>query len=173
MNWSAASLELGTLALALLVLAWDLVIPARRDDPRRGGLFVLAGIGLAGLLGWSLRVAAPATLSDAFVLDGFALFTKRILLAAALLTVGSDGKITRASLTVGGVAPAPVRMTAIEKALIGEGGSEDRFHELCEACREIDAMGDVYASTEYRQHLATVMSRRALVKAYGRAAGTA
>ena len=34
-------------------------------------------------------------------------------------------------------------------------------------------MGDVYASTEYRQHLATVMSRRALVKAYGRAAGTA
>jgi len=30
-------------------------------------------------------------------------------------------------------------------------------------------LGDVYASTEYRQHLATVMARRALVKAYGRA----
>jgi carbon-monoxide dehydrogenase medium subunit len=93
--------------------------------------------------------------------------------AAALLTVGSDGKITRASLTVGGVATAPMRMTAIEEALVGGTGSEDRFRDLCEACREIDAMGDVYASTEYRQHLATVMSRRALVKAYGRATGAA
>ena len=93
--------------------------------------------------------------------------------SAALLEVGSDGKITRASLTIGGVGAAPVRMTAIEEALIGESGSEDRFRELCEACREIDAMGDVYASMEYRQHLATVMSRRALVKAYGRATGSA
>lgn len=87
MNWSAASLELGTLALALAVLAWDLAFPARSADPRRGGLFVLSGIGLAGLLGWSLRLPVPATLSDAFVQDGFALFTKRILLAAVLLTV--------------------------------------------------------------------------------------
>jgi carbon-monoxide dehydrogenase medium subunit len=109
---------------------------------------------------------------------GFVEFSRRhgdfaVASAAALLEVGRDGKIGRASLTVGGVALAPVRMTAIEQALIGEGGSEDRFRELCEACREIDAMGDVYASTEYRQHLATVMSRRALVKAYGRATGKA
>ena len=93
--------------------------------------------------------------------------------AAALLEVDGDGRISRASLTVAGVATAPLRMTAIEQALIGESGSEDRFRDLCEACREIDAMGDVYASTEYRQHLATVMSRRALVKAYGRATGKA
>jgi carbon-monoxide dehydrogenase medium subunit len=93
--------------------------------------------------------------------------------SAALLEVGSDGKISRASVTVGGVGAAPLRMSAIEQALIGETGDEDRLRDLCESCREIDAMGDVYASTEYRQHLATVMSRRALVKAYGRAAGTA
>lgn len=93
--------------------------------------------------------------------------------AAALLEVDGSGRISRSSLTVGGVATAPLRMTAIEQALIGESGSEERFRELCEACREIDAMGDVYASTEYRQHLATVMSRRALVKAYGRATGKA
>lgn len=109
---------------------------------------------------------------------GFVEFSRRhgdfaVAAAAALLEVGSDGKIGRASLTVAGVATAPMRMTAIEQALIGEGGSEERFRDLCEACREIDAMGDVYASTEYRQHLATVMSRRALVKAYGRATGKA
>jgi len=93
--------------------------------------------------------------------------------AAVLLEAGADGKITRASLTVGGVGASPVRMTEIEQALIGGDGSEDRLRELCEACRGIEAMGDVYASSEYRQHLAAVLSRRALVKAYGRATGAA
>ena len=92
--------------------------------------------------------------------------------SAALLETGSDGKITRASLTVGGVGAAPVRMNGIEDALIGQTGDEEKLRELCEDCRDIDALGDVYASTEYRQHLATVMSRRALVKAYTRATGT-
>ena len=93
--------------------------------------------------------------------------------SAALLEVGSDGKITRASVTVGGVGAAPLRMSDVEQALIGETGDEDRLRDICESCREIDAMGDVYASTEDRQHLATVMSRRALLKAYGRATGKA
>jgi carbon-monoxide dehydrogenase medium subunit len=93
--------------------------------------------------------------------------------AAALLEVGEDGAITRASLTIGGVGAAPVRMSDIEQALIGQSGDEEKLRELCEAGREIDALGDVYASSEYRQHLATVMSRRALVKAYDRATGKA
>ena len=93
--------------------------------------------------------------------------------AAALLEVGEDGAITRASMTVGGVGAAPVRMSDIEQALIGQSGDEEKLRELCEAGREIDALGDVYASSEYRQHLATVMSRRALVKAYDRATGKA
>ncbi len=89
--------------------------------------------------------------------------------AAALLEIDAAGLITRASLTVGGVGAAPVRMDKIEEALIGLSGDEEKFRDLCEGCREIDALGDVYASSEYRQHLATVMSRRALVKAYSRA----
>ena len=89
--------------------------------------------------------------------------------AAALLEIDGAGLITRASLTVGGVGAAPVRMDKIEEALIGLSGDEEKFRDLCEGCREIDALGDVYASSEYRQHLATVMSRRALVKAYSRA----
>ena len=93
--------------------------------------------------------------------------------AAALLEVDQGGGITRASLTVGGVGAAPVRMTSIEEELIGQNGDEEKLRELCESCREIDALGDVYASSEYRQHLATVMSRRALVKAYSRSNGGA
>jgi NADH-quinone oxidoreductase subunit N len=87
MNGTAASLELGTLALAVAVLAWDLLIPGRRPDARRAGMFVLAGAGLLGLIGWSFTLPTPVNLTDAFVLDGFALFTKRILLASVLLAV--------------------------------------------------------------------------------------
>jgi len=93
--------------------------------------------------------------------------------AGALLEVGGDGTISRASVTVGGVGPAPVRVSALEETITGTAGSEESFRAACEVCREIDAMGDVYASTEYRQHLAAVMARRALVKAYDRATGKA
>ncbi|MGB0577137.1 MAG: FAD binding domain-containing protein, partial [Alphaproteobacteria bacterium] len=60
--------------------------------------------------------------------------------AAALLEVGKDGAITRASLTVGGVGAAPVKMSDIEQALIGQSGDEKKLRELCESCREIDAL---------------------------------
>jgi len=89
--------------------------------------------------------------------------------AAVLLEVDFEGKILRSSLTVGGIAAAPVRMTEIEKSLVGLVPNEEKFREICETCRGIEALGDVYASSEYRQHLATVLSRRALVKAYERA----
>jgi NADH-quinone oxidoreductase subunit N len=87
MNGTAAILEISTLILAVAVLAWDLILPAPRTDSRRGGLFALAAAGLAGLLAWSFFLPSPLTLTDAFVQDGFALFTKRILLAAALFAV--------------------------------------------------------------------------------------
>jgi carbon-monoxide dehydrogenase medium subunit len=93
--------------------------------------------------------------------------------AAALLEVDGAGKVTRASVTIGGVGVTPIRMAEIEQAVIGTAGDEDQLREICEVCRSIDALGDVYASTEYRQHLATVMSRRALLKAWKRATGNA
>ena len=107
---------------------------------------------------------------------GFVEFARRhgdfaIVSAAALLEEDKAGRITRASVTVGGVGPAPVRMSEVEQAVTGEVGSEALFREACEACRKIDAMEDVHAPASYRQHLAAVMSRRALEKAHGRTAG--
>ena len=104
---------------------------------------------------------------------GFVEFARRhgdfaIASAAALLEMDSGGKIKRASLTLGGVAVGPVRMTNVEKALMGQTPSEDLFRQLCEECRKVDAIDDVHAPASYRQHLAAVMSRRALVAAHGR-----
>ena len=90
--------------------------------------------------------------------------------SAVLLDVADGGKITRASVTVGGVGPSPLRVTAVEEGLAGETGSTELFTEIAEKCREIDAMEDVYAPAWYRQHLAAVLTRRALAKAFSRAA---
>jgi carbon-monoxide dehydrogenase medium subunit len=89
--------------------------------------------------------------------------------SAVLLDVDSGGKIKRASVTVGGVGMSPVRVTAVEEALTGETGSVELFTDISEKCREIDAMEDVYAPAWYRQHLAAVLTRRALGKAFSRA----
>ncbi len=104
---------------------------------------------------------------------GFVEFARRhgdfaIASAAALIEVDAAGKIGRASLTLGGVNVKPVRMYEVERKLIGQAPSEDLFRELCEECRKVDAIDDVHAPASYRQHLAAVMSRRALVAAMGR-----
>ena len=104
---------------------------------------------------------------------GFVEFARRhgdfaIASAAALLEMDASGKVKRASLTLGGVAVGPIRVKEVEKALVGQTPSEDLFRQLCEECRKVDAIDDVHAPASYRQHLAAVMSRRALVAALSR-----
>ncbi len=48
----------------------------------------------------------------------------------------------------------------------------DLFRDACESCRKFEAIDDVHAPASYRQHLAAVLSRRALEKAYARLRGT-
>jgi carbon-monoxide dehydrogenase medium subunit len=91
-----------------------------------------------------------------------------IVSAAALLEEDNNGKVTRASLTLGGMGPAPVRAGEVEHALIGEVIAEKRLREICETLRKLDAIDDIHAPASYRQQLATVLSRRALLKAHER-----
>ena len=91
-----------------------------------------------------------------------------IVSAAALLEEDASGKIRRAAVALGGVGAAPVRMTEVETALVGQTASAALFAEAGERCRTIDAMGDVHAPASYRRHLAAVLSRRALETAHGR-----
>ncbi|HTS41928.1 MAG TPA: xanthine dehydrogenase family protein subunit M [Xanthobacteraceae bacterium] len=93
-----------------------------------------------------------------------------IVSAAVLLERDSGGKITRASVTIGGIGPAPVRATDVEQAVVGKPASGQLFRAACESCRKLDAIEDIHAPASYRQHLAAVLSRRALEKASGLAA---
>jgi carbon-monoxide dehydrogenase medium subunit len=93
-----------------------------------------------------------------------------IVSTAVLIEEDSNGKVTRASVTLGGMGPAPVRASEVERALIGEVIEEKRLREICETLRKLDAIEDIHAPTSYRQQLATVLPRRALIKAHERIA---
>jgi carbon-monoxide dehydrogenase medium subunit len=91
-----------------------------------------------------------------------------IVAAAALIAEDKAGKVTRASLTLGGLGPAPIRASDVERALIGETIEEKRLRDICEPLGKLDAVDDIHAPASYRQHLATVLARRALLKAHQR-----
>jgi aerobic carbon-monoxide dehydrogenase medium subunit len=88
--------------------------------------------------------------------------------AAALLDGDGNGRITRASLTIGGMGMVPVRVREVEQAIIGQVPNRELFGEICESCRKLEAIDDVHAPATYRQHLAAVLSQRALEKAHAR-----
>jgi carbon-monoxide dehydrogenase medium subunit len=89
---------------------------------------------------------------------------------AALVTV-AGGKITKASLVVGGASANPVRIKAAETALTGQAPGDAAFTAAAGqvAAAIAKPLSDLYASGEYRVHLAGVLAKRALAKAVERA----
>lgn len=90
--------------------------------------------------------------------------------AAALVTV-SGGKVSSAALAIGGAQSHAVRASAAEAALVGKAPSAENL--AAAAARVADSvtepMSDLYASGEYRAHLAGVLAERALAQAVSRA----
>jgi carbon-monoxide dehydrogenase medium subunit len=89
---------------------------------------------------------------------------------AALVTL-DGGKCSKVSLVVGGVSVNPVRAAAAEAALTGQAPGEAAF---AAAAAKVGAglakpISDLYASGDYRVHLASVLARRALAAAAARA----
>jgi carbon-monoxide dehydrogenase medium subunit len=99
---------------------------------------------------------------------GFQEFARRhgdfAVVSAAALLVTSNGAVSRASLTLGGVAPAPLRIPEAEALL----KARRTIAEAAEACSRIEAMGDPTYPAWYRRKLAVVLARRALEQAMER-----
>lgn len=83
----------------------------------------------------------------------------------------AGGKITMARVGVTGLANKSYRATAVEKALEGTGGAPADIQKASALVAQgVDANSDLYASPDYRAHLARVYTARALAAALSRTA---
>ena len=82
----------------------------------------------------------------------------------------SGGKIVLARIGITGLSNRAFRATAAEKSLEGKSGSDAEIQAAAAlATQGVDANSDLHASAEYRTHLATVYTTRALKAALSRA----
>ncbi len=80
--------------------------------------------------------------------------------------------IDHVGVGITGVGPKAYRAAAVEAALNGKSPSAKRIEEsAAHAADGVEVNADLYASAEYRAHLARVYTRRALEKALERATG--
>ena len=83
---------------------------------------------------------------------------------AVVVTLDSD-RCTAASIAMGGLVPAPVRASSVERALTGQ---TLNVENIMVACNQVandlgeEVIGDLYASAEYRRAMAAVEIRHAL-----------
>jgi carbon-monoxide dehydrogenase medium subunit len=87
---------------------------------------------------------------------------------AVNLQLVADGACESAGVGVTGVGSKAYRATAVEGALNGKALNEQTIAEAASHATDgIDANSDLYASEDYRRHLAKVHTRRAIAKAIG------
>ncbi len=91
----------------------------------------------------------------------------------ATATLSGDGTLAAARIVLFGVAPTAVRARGAEEVLIGERPDEKLFERAGQqVTEEIDGpLSDIHGSSEYRTHLAGVLTRRTLAEAVSRAEG--
>ncbi|MFQ5804281.1 MAG: FAD binding domain-containing protein [Candidatus Methylomirabilales bacterium] len=99
--------------------------------------------------------------------------TLAIVNAAALVSLGEDGRtLESVRIALGAVAPTPVRLKKVEHTLQGRTISESLIDEAATtAADETAPISDLRATAEYRRAISRVLVKRALVDAWGKAAG--
>jgi carbon-monoxide dehydrogenase medium subunit len=90
---------------------------------------------------------------------------------AAIVTVDASGVCTAARLVYLNAGEVPMVAEQAAQMLVGERPSEELWLETAVAAsqNEIDPMGDIHATANYKRHLAKVLTVRALKQAFDRA----
>jgi CO/xanthine dehydrogenase FAD-binding subunit len=92
---------------------------------------------------------------------------------AATVTLDEAGVCTAAAIALTGVGPAPVLARDAARALVGARPSAKAMEEAgARVSAAIEPDSDLHASSDFRKHLASVLTRRALAQAAERAAAT-
>ncbi len=89
-----------------------------------------------------------------------------VAVAAAVRTDG--GTISEARIGLVNMGSTALRATATEDALVGQPATEDGVREACQLAAEgTNPPSDLNGDADYRRHLATVLTRRAVLAAAG------
>ncbi|HEV2283419.1 MAG TPA: xanthine dehydrogenase family protein subunit M [bacterium] len=92
------------------------------------------------------------------------------VVGVAVVLQVSGGKCQKAAIGINGVAGKAYRASAVEKALVGKALDEKTVADAAaHAADGADVQADLYASSEFRAHLASVYTKRAILKAASRA----
>jgi len=112
---------------------------------------VIPALPSGGRLGWSFQKLGR-TETDISLVN-----------VAAGLQIDARGRIKRARLALGAVAPTPLRARKAEEWLLGNAFNEDLLTRVGEAVMpEVSPLSDSRASAEYRREMSAVLARRAL-----------
>ena len=85
------------------------------------------------------------------------------------LTVDSSDSVIDSRISLGAVAPIPMRAFLAEETLVGEKLSEDLIRVAAQkACDEVTPISDVRASLVYRLEMTEVLVRRALLATWNK-----
>jgi len=90
-------------------------------------------------------------------------------IVAVAATVRADGgAIAEAAIGLTNMGSTPLRARAVEQALVGQPASEDVVRRAAEAAADgTNPPTDLNGDADYRRHLATVLTRRAVLAAAG------
>ncbi len=167
-DWPAAILALGGEILAVSARG------ERRIPARDFFLDVMTSALEFDEILTAIRVPAlPARGGDAYLklhhpASGFA-----VVGVAARVLLNAQGAVQEAAVGITGVAPKAYRATGVEAALRGKSPSARHIEAAAShAADGIEVNSDLYASADYRRHLAAIYTRRALERAAERAAAS-
>ena len=89
--------------------------------------------------------------------------------AGTLVEIDANDIISKVAIVVAGVDVKPLRLSTLESDLIGKKATKDTLEYACSSAKKIEAISDVYFSTQYRQRLAGTLVKRSLEVAIERA----
>lgn len=170
------------LPAVLLALAARFVARGPEGERALGAEAFFLGLFTTALAPDELLVAVELPPLPAGAGCGFAEIARRhgdyaLAGAAAAVELDGEGVCRRARVAFVNAGPVPLLSEPAAEALEGERPSEARVAEAARAATEaLDPPEDVHATPAYRRHLAGVLARRALARAFagaGEAAGTA
>ncbi len=92
-----------------------------------------------------------------------------VVSAGAMITRQQSGSCASARIVIGGLGSGPIRAAASEKEVQGKAlNPENIAAAAAKAAEEADPDEDIYASAEYKRHIAAVLARRAIESAIQR-----